>query len=178
MKKALRKMIIVAQIAQYDDLIDLDKPYTQSLTINSRGKVSVVTRNFQEQIIQRESFKIKNDLVWRLFNLIDNNFGPSKIFPRSNDLGFWRLEMLTDNRLVSEYNGPLIDIDDLGWISENFREILDRDYLFVFDGDFIEFSGNSGGNIRDNIVQNSEKAVDDITGFIKKRVLIINKWKR
>lgn len=131
MRKIVRGLEIISD--EFENSEDLSE-MTQLVKISNFGNVRIVKLDADGKIISRQRIRIDKSVAWRIFDLIDENFELTTNYPENFDYGFWTLRTYYNKTLTGEYRGPLMNLDNLGELSNALRALLDREDLNFFDG--------------------------------------------
>lgn len=134
MRKVLREMTIVSEDGGFNNIEDIVEQ-KQKLKITSRGKVYFYGYDPRGKLRRKFRLKIDQSAAWRLFDIVDQSFAPFQTFPSVTDVGSWKLYISYNKKQADRYEGPLLNYDELGTISDLFRGILGRTDLLLFDGE-------------------------------------------
>ena len=118
-----------------------DEEVEQHVTIHRDGRVWITrylfgTENGRYQKKNTEQFRIDAESAASLMDLLSGYFGSEHIQMLATDIGDWKLEMTNEEGRTYTYRGSLCsEIIEQGTdLSDFIRAILNRQTLFVFDG--------------------------------------------
>lgn len=137
----LKKMRIVSNNICYGSMPEPDEEVEQHLTINDEGCVWFSGYNFghgggRYEKARSRNFKIEKADADRLFNAIAAYFGNEYVEIFATDIGDWVMELTNTEGVTYKFRGSLCaDFDYEGTdLSDLFRDTVDMDDLYVFDG--------------------------------------------
>ena len=140
-KGTIKKMKIVSNNICYGPMPEVDDEVEQHLTINNAGRVYFSAYNFgagfHNHIKNRErKFSIGKEKANELLDIVSAYFKKPFAIPYTTDVGDWELELTNNEGKVFKYKGSLSGTFFMEGvdISENIRQSLEMDDLFVFDG--------------------------------------------
>lgn len=111
----------------------------QHITIDNNGNVKFDGCSFKKNCDNYEKTRSKSFILDKastehLFNVITSYFENKHCETFSANIDNWLLELTDDNSITYNFRGPLHD--DFKDLSDNIRDILGMDSLYLFDGNF------------------------------------------
>lgn len=120
----------------YGEMPDADEEIEQHLTIDSQGQIGLFAYNGFHKLLRFTKWKINQESVIDLFQVITEYFGHARPTIFATDVGSWEIEIQNMENETFYFSGSLVpqavvlDID----LSYYIREMLKRSDLFIFDG--------------------------------------------
>ena len=132
----LQKIYIESNNLCFGPCPESDTEIEQHLTITSDAKVELTRQSFSNEIIEDTEFSIDQDKAMALFKTFEVRFSRDVDIIFATDVGSWDMTLTNEEGQEFSFNGSLIE-DGKGAVSDLsdiVREALNRDDLFVFDG--------------------------------------------
>ena len=142
----IKKITIISNNVCYGHIPENNEIIKQRLTILNGGRIYLYRYIFHDILVKEEIFSISRQKSEKIIHQLVNYFNTAKTSVIKLDGGLWNIIMTAENGKQHKINGSICN-DTKFWyhkFSKIVRKTLNRDYLFVLDGDALDYDINIG----------------------------------